>query len=96
MDIGLGLQTTTQSAWVDGPSGASPLTIDVDIPVGKVVISSGIQLPDGFGSHYMAADGPHPTDATKWRFQASVNDGTGGWGYSMTILCWMLVVNAAS
>lgn len=93
-DVGLGFEMLTQSATVTGGS-----TIDITIPTGKVVISSGVQYVSGgfggYGSGYTTADGPHPTDATKWRFYAQVNLQSGGGGYSSDILCWMMVMNAA-
>jgi hypothetical protein len=85
----LGLQTITQTASV-----TSTTTVDLDIPAGTAVLGSGIQV-DGFGNAYMSADGPHPTDDTKWRFQASVEQQSGGTGYSMSITCWMIVANAS-
>jgi hypothetical protein len=91
-DVGLGYELIVQDQYV---SGASTITVDVSIPDGKVVISSGIST-DGFGNAYMSADGPHPTDSTKWRFMASTAMQSGGGGYSMEIHCWMIVVNAAS
>jgi hypothetical protein len=93
-DIGLGIQTVTQTATITSSS-----IVDVDIPANTIVVSSGIQITSselGSGSAFMSADGPHPTDATKWRFQASVANQSGGNSYTVDILCWMIVANAAT
>lgn len=89
-DVGLGYELITQTASVGSTS-----TIDISIPTGKVVISSGIQV-NGFGNALMTADGPHPTDNTLWRFQISVDMQSGGTGYGVDVTCWMIVLNAAS
>jgi hypothetical protein len=86
-NVGLGIQTVTQTATITSTS-----IIDLDIPSGTAVISSGIQVA-GFGNALMTADGPHPTDDTKWRFQASVAEQSGGNGYSVSVTCWMIVAN---
>lgn len=90
-DVGIGLETLTHSETV-----TSSTTVDMDIPTGKVVLASGIQCPSGFGNAFMSANGPHPSDNTKWRFQASVAQQNGGNGYSTGIECWLIVANAAS
>lgn len=92
-DVGLGVETITQDQGLDFVTHAA--TVDLDIPSGKTVLSSGI-VTDGFGNAFMSASGPHPTDSTKWRFQMSINQQSGGFGNSMTCHCWMIVANAAS
>lgn len=92
-DVGIGLETVTQDQYLDA-GGTTSATVDLAIPSGKIVIASGIRV-DSFGNAYMSADGPHPTDSTKWRFQMSINQQSGGSGYSMTCHCWMIVANAA-
>lgn len=89
-DIGLGYELITQSQEVSGTT-----EVDLDIPSGKIVISSGINVT-GFGNAYMSADGPNPDDDTKWQFWVSNLQQSGGEGYSMAAVCWMIVVNAAS
>lgn len=92
-DAGLGRGVITQDQGLDSTTHSA--TVDLDVPAGKVVISSGIST-DGFGNAFMSASGPHPTDDTKWRFQMSINQQSGGFGFSMTCHCWMVVLNAAS
>lgn len=90
-DIGFGREIISQ----DQALNSGSVTVDLDVPAGKAVISSGISA-DGFSNAYMSANGPHPTDDNKWRFMASNTLQNGGTGYSMTVHFWMIVVNAAS
>lgn len=85
----LGVQLLTQADTI-----TSTTTYDMNIPTGTVVVGSGIQVA-GFGNAWLSADGPHPTDASKWRFQASVKQQSGGNGYSMDVTYWLIVVNAS-
>ena len=91
--LGIELQTITQTVEVTSSS-----IIDLDIPEGTAVLSSGIQVNATItgGTCYMSADGPHPTDSTKWRFQPSVESQTGGTGYPINVTCWMIVATAAT
>ncbi|HEY1705577.1 MAG TPA: hypothetical protein VGG75_38315 [Trebonia sp.] len=85
----LGLQLLTYDDTV-----TSNTTYDMAIPAGTTVLGSGIQV-SGFGNAWLSADGPHPTDNTKWRFQGSVKLQSGGDGYSMDVTYWMVVANTS-
>jgi hypothetical protein len=87
-----GYQLITQTQYLDGNTPG--ITVDLDIPAGKVVVGAGIGT-DGFGNAFMSANGPDPADNTKWRFMAPVGLQNGGSGYPMTLHLWMAVVNAS-
>lgn len=92
-DLGVGFQTQTitQTATVTSTS-----VIDLSIPANTAVLASGIQ-PSAIsaGTNLLPVNGPHPTDPTKWRFQASVELQNGGVGYPVSITCWMIVGNGS-
>ena len=92
-DLGVGFQTQTisQTATINSTS-----VIDLSIPANTTVLASGIQPSKIDNSTtLMSFHGPHPTDTTKWRFQASVELPYGGSGYPVNITVWMVVGNGS-
>ena len=91
-DIGLGYQIVTQDQVVD-----TNVIVDMDVPAGKIVISSGINVDSvgGYGTAFKTANGPHPTDGTKWQFHVSTGLENGSTGYPVSCHFWLIVVNLA-
>lgn len=77
------IQLVTQ----DGTASGAPTVVDLDIPTGTAVLGSGVQGPQSDGGLFCTS-GPHPTDATLWRFNVSSPS------YSTPYTCWMIVANA--
>lgn len=83
-----GFQRIVSSQYLDGA-----VTADMSIPPGMAVVASGVSA-DVLNNAFASADGPHPTDVTKWRFQVStVLQAGGGNGTPMTVHCWILVAS---
>lgn len=103
--IDLGYELVTSDVVLNNPYAVQR---DVTIPTGKVVTGAGGRLISVDGTAFDDShaywtsgtaqieiqSGPHPSDATKWRFfVSSAAGGSGGLGIASTVRVWIATVN---
>ena len=104
-----GATGATGAAGPAGPSGISNYQLiqqpenvgcygewSISIPTGDQVLGAGVDAPTSFSPFFVSANGPDPSDSTKWEFQAGYATEQGGCAAGGTINLWMTVATVSS